>query len=114
MLNSLEAINAISTDKSAVASWQLLTGKLKAMNVCMVFGALDNLSIPFGSEVLKKLKDDRKLIFFEDLGNLKIGDLPYSTVKKFAGTVQKGDGFLILGSEVARIRVPRCLLTEEN
>lgn len=112
MLNSSEAINAISSNKTAIESWSALIGKLKAMNVCTVFGALDNMSIPYSAEVLKKFKDDRKLVFFEDLGNLKIGELPYAAVKRFAGTLQKGDGYLILGNEVARIRIPNCPLQE--
>ena len=112
MLNSTEAINAISSDKAALEAWRALTGKLRSMNVCIVLGALDNVSIPFGSEVLKKIKEERKLVFFEDLANLKIGELPYATVKKFSGALQKGDAYLILGNEVARIRVPSCPLSE--
>lgn len=108
MLNSEEAINAVQQDKSALEAWRLLTGKLKSMNLCIILGALDNASIPFSSEVLKKVKDDRKLLFFDDLGSLKIGDLPYATVKKFSASLQKGDGYLILGNEAARIRVPHC------
>ena len=113
MLNSAEAINAISSNKTALADWLAITGKLKSMNVCTVFGALDNVSIPFGSEVLKKLKEDRKLLFFDDLGNLKIGELPYATVKKFPGTLPKGDGYLLIGNDAARIRVPECPVREE-
>lgn len=114
MLNSAEAIQAVQQNKTALEAWNLLTGKLKGMNLCLVLGALDNASIPFGSEVLKKVKDDRKLLFFDDLGNLKIGDLPYGTVKKFAGSLQKGDGYLILGNEAARIRVPDCPSQEKT
>ena len=114
MLNSSEAINAVSVDKASLEAWSALTGKLKTMNICVVFGALDNASIPYGSEILKRIKEDRKLVFFEDLGNLKIVELPYATVKQFAGTWQKGDGYLILGNEVARIRVPICSLPEGN
>ena len=112
MLNSSEAINAISSDKTALEAWSALAGKLKTMNVCTVFGALDNVSIPYSAEVLKKIKEDRKLIFFEDLGNLKIGELPYASVKKFTGTLQRGDGYLIFGNEVARVRVPDCPMPE--
>ena len=108
MLNSAEAINAVQQNRAALESWQLLTGKLRSMNLCVVFGALDNASIPFGAEVLKKIKDDRKLVFFDDLGNLKIGDLPYATVKQYSGTLQKGDAYMLLGNEAARIRVPYC------
>lgn len=114
MLNSDEAINAISGDKKALEAWNELTRKFKTMNICIIFGALSNMSIPFGNDVLKKIKDDRKLMFFEDLGNLKIGDLPYATTKKFSGALQKGDGYLIVGNEVARIRVPECPLLEDN
>ena len=114
MLNSSEAIGSIASDKAALEAWSALTGKLRSMNVCIVFGNLDNVSIPFGSEVLKKYKEDRKLVFFEDLGNLKLGELPYSVVKQFAGSLKKGDGYLILGNETARIRVPRCSSFEKK
>lgn len=112
MLNSSEAINAISSNKAVLESWLVLMGRLKSMNVCTIFGSLDNASIPYGSEVLKKFKEDRKLVFFEDLGNLKIGELPYATVKKFPNSLPKGDGFLILGNETARIRVADCPFPE--
>ena len=84
------------------------------MNICVIFGDLDNSSIPYGSEVLKKLREDRRLVFFDDLANLKIGELPYAMMKKFSGTFQKGDGYLILGNEIARIRVPNCPYPEKN
>lgn len=108
MLNSGEVINAISADKAGREAWAELNGKLRTMNVCIVFGSLDNVSIPYGVEVLKKVKDDRKLVFFDDLNNLKIGELPYAMVKKYSGTLQEGDGYLILGNEVVRLRVPDC------
>lgn len=108
MLNSNEAISAISSDKAALEAWQTFAGKLRSMNICTVFGNLDNVSIPYSMEILKKFKDDRKLVFFDTLSSLKIGDLPYATTKMFAGDLQKGDGYLLLGNEVARIRVPNC------
>ena len=113
MLNTTEAINAIQSDKASIEAWSSLMGKLKTMNICIIFGSLDNVSIPYGSEILKKYKDDRKLVFFDDLSNLKIGELPYSTVKKFSGGLQNGDGYCIIGNETARIRVPNCPLMEE-
>lgn len=108
MLNTAEAINAVQSDKTALEAWSSLMGKLKAMNVCIIFGALDNVSIPYGAEILKKFKDDRKLVFFDELSNLKIGELPYSTVKKFSNPLQNGDGYCIIGNEVSHIRVPSC------
>ncbi len=114
MINSNEGINAISSNKSALAAWTDLTGKFKSMNICVIFGDLDNSSIPYGSEVLKKLREDRRLVFFDDLANLKIGELPYAMMKKYSGTFQKGDGYLILGNEIARIRVPNCPYPEKN
>lgn len=108
MLNSSEAIASISSDKIALEAWKAITGKLKSMNICIIFGALDNVSIPYGSEVLKKIKEDRKLVFFDNIENLKIAELPYATVKKFTGPLKKGDGYMIIGNETARIRVPDC------
>ena len=112
MLNTSEAINAILSDKPSLADWNNLMSKLKAMNICIVFGALDNVSIPYSSEILKKFKDDRKMIFFDDLSNLKIGEVPYPITKKFAGTLQSGDGYCIINNNISRVRVPDCPSTE--
>lgn len=106
MLNSSEAVNAISSDKNALDAWRALTGNLKDMNVCIVLGNLENMSIPFGAEILKKYKEERRLLFFDNLTNMKIVDLPYSSVKNFPGALPDGDGYIIIGSEIARIRIP--------
>lgn len=114
LLNTAEAINVIQTDKAALQAWSALMNKLKAMNVCIIFGALDNVSIPYSSEILRKFRDDRKLVFFDDLSNLRIGELPYSIIRTFNEPLQKYDGYCIIGNETARIRVPHCPLSEES
>ena len=107
MLNSTEAINEISSDKAALAAWTDLTGRLRFMNVCIVLGNLENTALPFG-DIYKPLKTNLKLVFLGDLGNLNIGSVPYATQKKFFGSFQKGDGFLLIGNDAARIRIPDC------
>ena len=85
-----------------------------SMNVCTIIGALENTPIPFGAGILKPLKDSRKLVFFDNLNNLKIVDLPYSETKKHSIALQKGDGYFIIGNDVARIRVPQCQFKYKN
>ncbi len=110
MLNSAEVINAISADKTAMGYWNAITGKLKSMKVCVVFGALENAAIPYSAEVLKKFKDNRKIVFLDRIESLKIGDLPYSGIKKFSGATKKDDGYLVFANSIARVKIPSCPL----
>lgn len=114
MLNSSEAIDAVSSSKEASNALSALTGRFHSMNVCTIIGALENTPIPFGAGILKPLKDSRKLVFFDNLNNLKIVDLPYSEIKKYNGPLKKWDGYLIIGNEVTRIRVPNCPIPERK
>ena len=51
------------------------------------------------------MKDgERKILFFGNLSELKLFDLPYSVTKKFSKEIDEGDAFLIIGGECARIK----------
>ena len=58
--------------------------------------------------ILKKAKEERKLILFDDHENLKIFDLPYSSTKKFKKALELGDCYFIKGNECIKIKTPKC------
>ena len=109
MLNSPDAIDAICANSSALAAYNNIIGKYKTMNVCVILEGVENASIPYNApEVLKKAKEERKLVLFDDYENLKIFDLPYSSTKKFKKALELGDCYFIKGNECIKIKTPKC------
>ena len=109
MLNSPDAIDAICANSSALAAYNNIVGKYKTMNICVILGGVENASIPYNApEVLKKAKEERKLVLFDDYENLKVFDLPYSSTKKFKKALELGDCYFINGNECIKIKTPKC------
>jgi len=104
----LDAIEAISSNSMVMAKYNNIIGKYKTMNVCVILGAVENASIPYSApEILKKWKEDRKLLFFDDIDNLKLFDLPYSATKKYKKSLEVGDCYFIKGNECVKIKTPK-------
>lgn len=109
MLNSPDAIEAICSNSSALAAYNRIIGKYKSMNVCVILGGVENANIPYSApEVLKKIKEEQKLILFDDVGNLKLFDLPYGAIKKYKKSLELGDCYFIKGTECIKIKTPKC------
>lgn len=109
MINNLDAIEAISNNSTLMAKYNNIIGKYKNMNVCVILGAVENANIPYSApEVLKKAKDERKLLFFDDLDNLKLFDLPYSATKKHKKALKLGDCYFVKGNDCVKLKTPKC------
>lgn len=109
MINNLDAIEAISNNSTLMAKYNNIISKYKNMNVCVILGAVENANIPYSApEILKKAKDERKLLFFDDLDNLKLFDLPYSATKKHKKALELGDCYFVKGNDCVKLKTPKC------
>ena len=107
VLAGMTSFDALTGDPSAVSAFKNITGKYKALKVCVILSELDNASIGFSAgDVLKKMKDEQKLFWFGDLDSLKIMDLPYSAIKRFKKALAEGDCYFITGSECRKLKTP--------
>lgn len=105
VLNSRDAVEAISSNTTAMNAYRNITGKYKNMNVCVLVGDFENANIPYAApEIYKKLKEAKQLFFFDDLSSLKIMDLPLSVLKQYKKQVDTGDCYLIRDSECRKIK----------
>ncbi len=107
VLTGNAAIEAASADASALAAFRNIVGKFKSLKACVLLNECDNSPINYAApELLKKLKEEQKLIFFGDLAALKLFDLPYTSIKKFKKPLGRNDAYLIQGSDCVRMKVP--------
>lgn len=110
MLNSSDAIEAICNNPSALTAYNNIIGKYKNMNVCVILGGVENVSIPYNApEILKKAKDERKLLLFDDVENIKVFDIPYGSIKKYKKALEIGDCYFIKGNDCIKLKTPKCL-----
>ncbi len=100
-------IESVCLDSSALSAYKNILGKYKAMGVCVLISECENTAINFNSpEIMKKLKEEQKMLFFDELGNLKMFDLPFAILKKFKKPLLPDDAFFIHGNECLRIKTP--------
>ncbi len=102
-----DCIESICGDPVALSAYRNIIGKYKALNVCVLLCGFENVPISFNSpELLKTLRENQKLLFFEEIGGLKLIDLPYAIQKKYRRTFLPDDAFFVNGSECLRLKMP--------
>ena len=111
VLNSADAVEAISNDPAALNAYKNITGKYKNMNVCTLLGGFENANIPYSaSEIIKKARDAKHFLFFDDLSNMKIIDMPLSVMRNYKKPIEIGDCYYIRDNECQKLKTPLCVL----
>ena len=106
ILDNNDAIQAISSDSGILAAYKNIIGKYKNMNVC-IFAFVDNAPISYSSpEILKNIRDQRHILFFDDLSNLKLFDVPLPIARNFKKPIEKGDCYYFRENECAKLKTP--------
>lgn len=108
ILNTPEAAEAVSANPKALEAFRNIMGRYKNLKSFILLGNYDNASVPYSSpDVIKKVKDLRQFVFFDDLANLKILDVPITTLREFKKPIEQGDAYFIKENEVVKIKTVR-------
>lgn len=109
VLNSYDAIETISNDTAALTAYKEIIGKYKNMNICVILGEFENANVPYAApEIIKRARDAKHFMFFDDIANMKILDMPLSIMRQFKKPIELGDGYYIKDSECAKIKTVVC------
>lgn len=107
IINSQEVYTAISDSKDALNALKNIMGKYKVLNVYLLFGAVPNAQIAYGSpDIYKMMKETKSILFFDNLDNCKIVDIPLAIKRKNQKKIEPGDAYYIFGDEVSKVRIP--------
>lgn len=105
IINNKEAIEFISENASIFNSYKNIVGKFKNMNVCVLFGDYENTNISYSSpDLVKNLRDARHFLYFDDIANLKILDMPLAVMRQFKKPIETGDAYYIKDNECIKIK----------
>lgn len=107
IINSQEVCTAISDSKDALNALKNIMGKYKVLNVYLLFGAVPNAQIAYGSpDIYKMMKETKSILFFDNLDNCKIVDIPLAIKRKNQKKIEPGDAYYIFEDEVSKVRIP--------
>lgn len=105
IVNSVEMLDEMCTDNATLSSLRNIVGKYKNMNVCMIVGNYENKSIPYAAnEFVKKIKEDKHIVFFDNLASLKIFDVPLTVSRNFKKPLSIGDCYYMKDTECHKIK----------
>ncbi len=106
ILNSRDAVEAISEDSTALEAFKDIVGRYKSLNVCIVVGDFENTNISYSSpELVRFIRDNKKFLYFDDIANMKIIDFPLAIMRAFKKPVSTGDCYFIDDNECNKIKM---------
>lgn len=105
VLNSYDAIEAISNNPAAMTAYKNIIGKYKNMNVCVLLGGIENANVSYSApEIIKKARDAKHFMFFDDMQNIKIVDMPLAVIRNFKKPIEQGDCYYIRDNDCVKIK----------
>ena len=108
VIDNPDALLAICNNSEALAAYKNIIGRYKNMKACIV-AFIDNANIPYSApEILKNIRDQRNIMFFDDMNNMKIFDAPLALMRKFKKPIDLGDGYYIKDNECVKLKTPVC------
>lgn len=115
VINNYEIIELISEDIKLQEIYSYIVGKYKNMKVSVMMGGFENKLINYSTpEIMKTLRDDKNLFFFDDLVNLKLFDIPIAYQRQYKKQIETGDCFYLKENDCYKIKTPICLRETRN
>lgn len=107
VINNEDVIAKVSDDKDAMIAFKNIIGKYKMLKAFILIGNVPNAGIAFGAaEIYKQIKENRTILFFDDLDNCKVVDIPISVVRNNRKKIESGDAYFIYGNDCHKIKTP--------
>ena len=104
VIENQDALLAICNDREALEAYKNITGRYKNMKACII-AFIDNVNIPYSApDILKNVRDQRHIMYFDDMMNMKIFDVPLAMSRNFRKPIETGDGYYIKDNECVKLK----------
>ncbi len=106
MINSTGMMKTLGTDKELLDMYKMLNSSLKSMKVCFLLTDMENAMIGFSSgDLLKQVREDKNIIVFEDIKNIKVTDVPIGAAREFKKSLEAKDAYIFVKDKIEKVRV---------
>lgn len=108
VIDNQDALLAICNNSDAIVSYKNIIGRYKNMKVCiLVF--VENENIPYSApEIMKNIREQHNFMYFDDISNMKIFDVPLAMSRNFKKPIELGDGYYIKNNECVKLKTSIC------
>ena len=108
VIDNADALLAICNNSDGLAAYKNIIGRYKNMKVCIV-AFVENANIPYSApEIMKNIRDQRNFMYFDDMSNMKIFDVPLAMSRNFKKPIELGDGYNIKDNECVKLKTAIC------
>lgn len=98
----------IQNDMDLVNMFTDIVTRFKGMNACIIFANYPHSSISYDApEPLRMIKQERHLLFLDNLDNLKAFDVAYEDLRANRKHLAVGDGYYILDNLVVKLKLAK-------
>lgn len=106
IINSKEALQYISSTKPVLEKFKQIVTSLKSYGILFIYTAVENATVAYsGPEIMKRIKDNKKVLLLDNINTLKMFDLPIGQVRAFSKEVLSDEGFWINGAEIIKVKM---------
>ena len=108
IIDNVDAVSFICSDLDGSEAMKSIVDKYKTLKICVIT-FVKNETINYADPELYKIIRDRKtLVYFDDIENMKIYDMPLDLIRKNSKALEEYDAFFINDKDVRRIKTPYC------
>jgi S-DNA-T family DNA segregation ATPase FtsK/SpoIIIE len=102
----------LQTNKDVSTQIVQLLKKYRKYKFAIILSEIDNANVPFNApEFMKFIKENKRFIFFDDIGNMKFFDVTAKQQKENSKPLKQGDAFVSFNGDIERIKT---ILYEEE
>lgn len=105
VINNSDILTALNNNITVYNAYKNIIGKYKSMNVCVIIGDYENTNISYmAPEIVRDLRDARHFMYFDDVVNMKIIDLPLAVLREHKKAIDIGTSYYIKDNSLLRLK----------
>lgn len=107
VINNTDALAAIGDEYDLLESYKNIIGKYKSMNVSVIVGSFENMTVNYNSpETFRLLRDGGNFLFFDDLDAFRINELPLALLRANKKRISSDDCYFIRSGDCIKVKLP--------
>jgi S-DNA-T family DNA segregation ATPase FtsK/SpoIIIE len=106
IVNSRDAIDYVSSTAPVLSKFKEIITEYKNMGVLFIYSMVENAAVAYnGPEILKRIKENKKVLFMDNLSKMKLFDLSPSAARTYTKELLADEGYWINGTEIMKVKL---------
>lgn len=102
----VKLVNKVITTSNTRLDQLVMISRYKNLKVGVIFTNYENVNVSYDApEPIRNIKQERHLLYFDDLDNLKVFDVAYEDMKANKKRLQLNDAYYIKDNSVVKVKL---------